>query len=150
MPQTAKTATMKKLLLLLAALFAISAGGICCSGSGDDPGEQEKPVDPPPSPGGGVDWSKIDPKATVRGVVTCAGAAVQGAIFTAVWRSEVVAPPMMKGMCSERRSASSTTWIISSSDGVIRPLRQIASAPHAAASSTMRCASTMTPRSRIS
>jgi len=50
MPQTAKTATMKKLLLLLAALFAISAGGICCSGSGDDPGEQEKPVDPPPSP----------------------------------------------------------------------------------------------------
>ena len=78
------------------------------------------------------------------------GAAVQGAIFTAVWRSEVVAPPMMKGMCSERRSASSTTWIISSSDGVIRPLRQIASVPHAAASSTMRCASTMTPRSRIS
>lgn len=48
MPQTAKTATMKKLLLLLAALFAISAGGICCSGSGDDPREQEKPVDPAP------------------------------------------------------------------------------------------------------
>ena len=41
--------------------------GICCSGSGDDPGEQEKPVDPPPSPDDGVDWSKIDPKATVRG-----------------------------------------------------------------------------------
>ena len=70
MPQTAKTATMKKLLLLLAALFAISAGGICCSGSGDDPGEQEKPVDPLPSPDDGFDWSKIDPKATVRGVVT--------------------------------------------------------------------------------
>ena len=82
MPQTAKTATMKKLLLLLAALFAISAGGICCSGSGDDPGEQEKPVDPPPSPDDGVDWSKIDPKATVRGVVTCAGAAVQGVVVT--------------------------------------------------------------------
>ena len=82
MPQTAKTATMKKLLLLLAALFAISAGGICCSGSGDDPGEQEKPVDPPPSPDDGVDWSKIDPKATVRGVVTCASAAVQGVVVT--------------------------------------------------------------------
>lgn len=82
MPQTAKTATMKKLLLLLAALLAISAGGICCSGSGDDPGEQEKPVDPPPSPDDGVDWSKIDPKATVRGVVTCAGAAVQGVVVT--------------------------------------------------------------------
>lgn len=73
---------MKKLLLLLAALFAISAGGICCSGSGDDPGEQEKPVNPPPSPDDGVDWSKIDPKATVRGVVTCAGAAVQGVVVT--------------------------------------------------------------------
>ena len=73
---------MKKLLLLLAALFAISAGGICCSGSGDDPGEQEKPVDPPPSPDDGVDWSKIDPKATVRGVVTCASAAVQGVVVT--------------------------------------------------------------------
>ena len=66
----------------MAALFAISAGGICCSGSGDDPGEQEKPVDPPPSPDDGVDWSKIDPKATVRGVVTCAGAAVQGVVVT--------------------------------------------------------------------
>ena len=53
-----------------------------CSGSGDDPGEQEKPVDPPPSPDDGVDWSKIDPKATVRGVVTCAGAAVQGVVVT--------------------------------------------------------------------
>ena len=31
-----------------------------------------------------------------------------GAIFTAVWRSEVVAPPMMTGMRSARRSASST------------------------------------------
>lgn len=41
-----------------------------------------KPVDPPPSPDDGVDWSKIDPKATVRGVVTCAGAAVQGVVVT--------------------------------------------------------------------
>ena len=73
-----------------------------------------------------------------------------GAIFTAVCRSEVVAPPMMTGRRSARRSSSSQTWAISSSDGVIRPLRQMQSAPHATASSTIRCDSTITPRSFIS
>ncbi len=73
-----------------------------------------------------------------------------GAIFTAVCMSDVVAPPMTTGVRMPRRSSSSHTRIISSSEGVIRPLRQMASAPHAAASSAMRPASTMTPRSRIS
>ena len=60
----------------MAALFAISAGGICCSGFGRRSREQEKnPSIRSPSPDDGVGhWSKIDPKATVRGVVTCAGA----------------------------------------------------------------------------
>ena len=57
---------------------------------------------------------------------------------------------MMTGMRSPRRSSSSQTRAISSSDGVISPLRQMHCAPHATASSTMRSGSTITPRSRIS
>ncbi len=44
--------------------------------------EQEKPVDPTLRPTAASTGRKIDPKATVRGVVTCAGAGVQGVVVT--------------------------------------------------------------------
>ena len=73
---------MKKLLLLSVILFAVSVTNIRCSGSGNDPGEQEKPEEPTPGPDDGIDWSKIDSKATVRGVVTCDGNGIQGVVVT--------------------------------------------------------------------
>ena len=51
-----------------------------------------------------------------------------GAIFTAVCCRLVVAPPMSSGMRCARRSISFATNTISSSDGVIRPLRPMRSA----------------------
>lgn len=78
------------------------------------------------------------------------GAAVQGAIFTAVWRSEVVAPPMMKG--DVQRAAFG---LLDHVDHLVeRRGDQAAQADCVGAPSGRfvdeRCASTMTPRSRIS
>ena len=57
---------------------------------------------------------------------TCTvGGVYSGAILTAVCCRLVVAPPMSSGSVILRRSISRATWTISSSDGVIRPLRPI-------------------------
>ena len=51
------------------------------------------------------------------------GLRVVGAILTAVWARLVVAPPTSSGMRKPWRSISRATWTISSSEGVMRPLR---------------------------
>ena len=70
-----------------------------------------------------------------------------GAIRTAVCCRDVVAPPISSGRSSPRRSISSATSTIWSSDGVIRPERPTTSAPSATAVSRIRSAGTITPRS---
>ncbi|MNU04437.1 hypothetical protein D3C72_2488450 [compost metagenome] len=70
--------------------------------------------------------------------------------MTAVWVRLVVAPPISRGMSKPRRSISRATKTISSSDGVIRPLRPTMSALCSMAASRMRSAGTMTPRSMTS
>ena len=47
---------------------------------------------------------------------------------TAVWALDVVAPPISSGTFSPARVISSATVTISSSEGVIRPLRPMMSA----------------------
>ena len=73
-----------------------------------------------------------------------------GAIFTAVWVGEVVAPPMRRGRSRPVRSISFATWTIWSREGVISPERPSTSTFRARASSRMRSAGTMTPRSSTS
>jgi hypothetical protein len=87
-----------------------------------------------------------------RGVEHVGGGApaVAGSIFTAVCVLLVVAPPISSGHGEARRSISRATKLISSSDGVIRPLRPIMSTLCFCASSRMRSAGTMTPRSMTS
>ena len=70
-----------------------------------------------------------------------------GAIRTAVCWREVVAPPISSGTSSPRRSISSATSTIWSSDGVISPESPITSAPSATAVSRILSAGTITPRS---
>ncbi len=74
---------MKKSLILLALLFAFTAANTGCTKSEPEgPGKQE-PVDPDTPPQEDeIDWTKIDPKATVRGVVRCDGVGVQGVVVT--------------------------------------------------------------------
>ena len=74
----------------------------------------------------------------------------EGAILTAVCISEVVAPPISNGIFSFLRSISEATWVISSSDGVINPLRPMQSTFSAIAVSMIFSAGTITPRSNIS
>ena len=59
------------------------------------------------------------------------GPLYSGAIFTAVCCLLVVAPPISSGIVKPRRSISRATNTISSSDGVMRPLRPIDVAPSA-------------------
>ena len=70
-----------------------------------------------------------------------------GAIRTAVCWRDVVAPPMSSGVRIFRRRISPATNTISSSDGVIRPLSPIRSAPSSAAARRIRSQGTITPRS---
>lgn len=73
---------MKKSLMLLALLFAFTAANVGCTKSDDEGPRTEDPVDPEPPQEDDVDWSKVDPKATVRGVVRCQGVGVQGVVVT--------------------------------------------------------------------
>ena len=70
-----------------------------------------------------------------------------GSIFTAVWSSEVVAPPMSRGTSKPSRSISFATCTISSRLGVMSPDSPMTSAPISAAVSRIFAAGTMTPRS---
>ena len=70
-----------------------------------------------------------------------------GAIFSAVWSADVVAPPTMTGVAIPLRCSSSHTFIISSSDGVMSPDSPITSTLCLCAVSTIVCVSTITPRS---
>lgn len=75
---------IKNLLILLTALFAMSVCAVSCQKSGTDDGKTEEPVDPDhdETEDGEIDWSLVDSKATVRGVVTCNGVGVQGVVVT--------------------------------------------------------------------
>ncbi len=75
------------------------------------------------------------------------GATRFGAILTAVWTRDVVAPPIRSGVVIPSRSISAATCAISSSDGVISPDRPMMSASTSRAVSRIRAAGTMTPRS---
>ena len=74
--------------------------------------------------------SRLDTTSTARDASsTCTiGPLYSGAIFTAVCCRLVVAPPISSGSVKPRRSISCATNTISSSDGVIRPLRPMMSA----------------------
>ena len=73
-----------------------------------------------------------------------------GAIFTAVCALLVVAPPMSSGSVRPLRSISRATWTISSSDGVISPLKPMMSTFSSIAVCKIFSHGTMTPRSMIS
>ena len=73
-----------------------------------------------------------------------------GAIFTAVCTRLVVAPPMSSGMVNPSRSISLATWTISSSEGVMSPLKPIMSACVSRAVCRIFSHGTITPRSIIS
>ena len=75
------------------------------------------------------------------------GSAYAGAILTAVCLALVVAPPIRSGIFIPRRCISRATWTISSSDGVIRPLRPTVSAFFSMAVSRILSDGTITPRS---
>ena len=77
-----------------------------------------------------VGLSRLDTTSTARDASsTCTtGWLNSGAIFTDVCWRLVVAPPISSGIVKPRRSISRATNTISSSDGVIRPLRPIRSA----------------------
>lgn len=74
---------IKNLFILLAATFALTVFNVSCQKSGtegdntEEPGEPDEPEDPDE-----IDWSLVDSKATVRGVVTCDGEGVQGVVVT--------------------------------------------------------------------
>ena len=70
-----------------------------------------------------------------------------GAIFTAVWRAEVVAPPTMTGTVMPRCCSSLSVRVISSKEGVMSPLSPITAAWCSMAALTMVSLSTITPRS---
>ena len=70
-----------------------------------------------------------------------------GAIFTAVCRAEVVAPPIRRGSFSPSCSNSWATCTISSRLGVIRPLSPTMSTCWALASSMIFVQGTITPKS---
>ena len=73
-----------------------------------------------------------------------------GAILTAVCCGLVVAPPISSGSVMPRRSISRATPTISSSDGVISPLRPITSTPCSTAAFRILSVGTITPRSMTS
>ena len=79
---------------------------------------------------------------------TCTvGCEYSGAIFTAVCCGLVVAPPISSGSVMWRRSISVATNTISSSDGVISPLRPTMSALWSTAACRILSVGTITPRS---
>lgn len=73
---------MRKLLILFAVSFALALFDAGCGKSETDNGQEEPSGPTTPVPGDEIDWSKVDPAATVRGVVTCGGAGVQGVVVT--------------------------------------------------------------------
>ena len=77
-----------------------------------------------------VGFSRLETTSTARDASsTCTtGWLYSGAIFTAVCGLLVVAPPISSGRVMPRRSISRATKTISSSDGVMSPLRPIMSA----------------------
>ena len=72
---------MRKLFILFAVSFALTLFDTGC-GKSDAGNAQEEPPGPAPAPGDEIDWSKVDPAATVRGVVTSGGVGVQGVVIT--------------------------------------------------------------------
>ena len=90
------------------------------------------------------------PTARDASMTWTTGPEYAGAILTAVWVRDVVAPPMSSGIVKPWRSISDATWVISSSDGVISPDRPIRSASISIAFSRIRAAGTITPRSTTS
>ncbi|MBP3483136.1 MAG: calcineurin-like phosphoesterase family protein [Alistipes sp.] len=73
---------MKRLFILLALASVFAVANVGCTKSDEkDPNKQE-PVDPDPPKEDEIDWSKVDSKATVRGVVRCEGVGVQGVVVT--------------------------------------------------------------------
>ena len=70
-----------------------------------------------------------------------------GAILMAVCALLVVAPPISRGIVRPRRSISAAFFTISSSEGVISPLKPMRSAWFSAAVCRMVSQGTMTPRS---
>ena len=73
-----------------------------------------------------------------------------GAIFTAVCCLLVVAPPISSGSVKPRRSISLATNTISSSDGVMSPLRPTMSTFSSIAVCRILSVGTITPRSMTS
>ena len=69
---------------------------------------------------------------------------------SAVWTFDVVAPPISSGMVMLARCISAATVTISSSEGVMRPLRPIMSASFSFAALRMSCQGTITPMSMTS
>lgn len=74
---------MKNLLILLALMFAFTTTNTGCTKSEtEEPGKEEPAGPDTPPQEDEIDWKKIDPKATVRGVVRCEGKGVQGVVVT--------------------------------------------------------------------
>ena len=68
----------------------------------------------------------------------------------AVWARLVVAPPISRGRVNPSRSISRATCTISSSDGVMRPLKPMISTFCSRAVARILSAGTITPRSMTS
>ena len=99
-----------------------------------------------------VGWpsgAEVQARVLVRAGLPVAGVRPQRADGW-VWAALVVAPPRSSGMprlANPRFSISRATWVISSRDGVINPLRPTTSAPISMALSRILSHETMTPRS---
>ena len=74
---------MKKLFLMLAFCFGAT---VCMPACGEDPiddgGQTEQPGEDDKQDEDEIDWSKLDSKATVRGVVRCSGEGVANVVVT--------------------------------------------------------------------
>ena len=64
-------------------MFAFTTTNTGCTKSEtEEPGKEEPAGPDTPPQEDEIDWKKIDPKATVRGVVRCEGKGVQGVVVT--------------------------------------------------------------------
>lgn len=77
---------MKKIFMMLALCFGVMVCNIACEKEPiDDGGKTENPDDgkqDEPTDENEIDWSKLDSKATVRGVVRCNGVGVADVVVT--------------------------------------------------------------------
>ena len=92
----------------------------------------------------------LAPATAFEASVVCKTVWYSGAIFTAVWALDVVAPPTIKGIVMLFLVISLAKYTISSSDGVINPLSAIISTLCFMASLIIFSGGTITPKSIIS